>query len=217
MKYFIFDMDGVLIDSEPMHRQIIYEVFQRLDIQLPKSYIDSLTGMSAVPMWEKTKQDAGRSETAQELLQFHKDYFYKRLPSIEVPEVQGIKLFLEKLKENGFSLALASSSSRKLIEFFTNQMNISHYFDVIASGDDVQYSKPFPEIFLKVSEWYKVDSQHFWVLEDSKNGVQAAKSAGMKCIGFQNPNSGNQDLSKADFIVHSIEELMEKFDFTASL
>ncbi|ATA68986.1 HAD family hydrolase [Capnocytophaga cynodegmi] len=211
-KYFIFDMDGVLVDSEPMHCQIIYEVFQQLEIQFPKSYIEeTLTGMSAIPMWEKIKKDALLSKSAEELLQFHRTYFYERFEEIEVTEVEGVKNVIQKLKNHGFSLALASSSSRKLIDYFTKKIHISHFFDVIMSGDDVKFSKPFPEIFTKVAQWYQADSKNFWVLEDSKNGVQAAKSAGMNCIGFKNPNSGNQDLSKSDLLIHSMNDITDDF------
>ncbi|CEN34771.1 HAD family hydrolase [Capnocytophaga cynodegmi] len=211
-KYFIFDMDGVLVDSEPMHCQIIYEVFQQLEIQFPKSYIEeTLTGMSAIPMWKKIKEDALLSKSAEELLQFHRTYFYERFEEIEVTEVEGVKNVIQKLKNHGFSLALASSSSRKLIDYFTKKIHISHFFDVIMSGDDVKFSKPFPEIFTKVAQWYQADSKNFWVLEDSKNGVQAAKSAGMNCIGFKNPNSGNQDLSKSDLLIHSMNDITDDF------
>lgn len=211
-KYFIFDMDGVLVDSEPMHCQIIYEVFQQLEIQFPKSYIEeTLTGMSAIPMWEKIKKDALLSKSAEELLQFHRTYFYERFEEIEVTEVEGVKNVIQKLKNHGFSLALASSSSRKLIDYFTKKIHISHFFDVIMSGDDVKFSKPFPEIFTKAAQWYQADSKNFWVLEDSKNGVQAAKSAGMNCIGFKNPNSGNQDLSKSDLLIHSMSDITDDF------
>lgn len=211
-KYFIFDMDGVLVDSEPMHCQIIYEVFQQLEIQFPKSYIEeTLTGMSAIPMWEKIKKDALLSKSAEELLQFHRTYFYERFEEIEVTEVEGVKNVIQKLKNHGFSLALASSSSRKLIDYFTKKIHISHFFDIIMSGDDVKFSKPFPEIFTKVAQWYQADSKNFWVLEDSKNGVQAAKSAGMNCIGFKNPNSGNQDLSKSDLLIHSMNDITDDF------
>ncbi|GIM52419.1 phosphatase [Capnocytophaga cynodegmi] len=211
-KYFIFDMDGVLVDSEPMHCQIIYEVFQQLEIQFPKSYIEeTLMGMSAIPMWEKIKKDALLSKSAEELLQFHRTYFYERFEEIEVTEVEGVKNVIQKLKNHGFSLALASSSSRKLIDYFTKKIHINHFFDVIMSGDDVKFSKPFPEIFTKVAQWYQADSKNFWVLEDSKNGVQAAKSAGMNCIGFKNPNSGNQDLSKSDLLIHSMNDITDDF------
>ena len=206
--YIIFDMDGVLLDSEPMHQEIIYETFQLKGIPFDKTYIQTLTGMSAFPMWEKVKCDAQRTESVEELMQFHRDYFFKRLPEVKVPLVPYVKEVLEKFKNEGKHLSLASSSGRKLIDIFTQQTNIAHYFEVIMSGDDVQYSKPNPEIFLKVAQWYGLPATQFTVIEDSTNGVKAAKSAGMQCVGFQNPLSGGQDLSQADLLIHSMQELL---------
>ena len=206
--YIIFDMDGVLLDSEPMHQEIIYETFQLKGIPFDKAYIQTLTGMSAFPMWEKVKRDAQRSESVEELIKFHRDYFFKRLPEVKVPLVPHVKDVLEKFKNEGKHLSLASSSGRKLIDIFTQQTNIAHYFEVIMSGDDVQYSKPNPEIFLKVAQWYGLPATRFTVIEDSTNGVKAAKSAGMQCVGFQNPLSGGQDLSQADLLIHSMQELL---------
>ena len=206
--YIIFDMDGVLLDSEPMHQEIIYETFQLKGIPFDKAYIQTLTGMSAFPMWEKVKRDAQRSESVEELIKFHRDYLFKRLPEVKVPLVPHVKEVLEKFKNEGKHLSLASSSGRKLIDIFTQQTNIAHYFEVIMSGDDVQYSKPNPEIFLKVAQWYHLPATQFTVIEDSTNGVKAAKSANMKCIGFDNPLSGGQDLSQADLLIHSMQELL---------
>ena len=206
--YIIFDMDGVLLDSEPMHQEIIYEVFQLKGIPFDKAYIQTLTGMSAFPMWEKVKRDAQRLESVEELIKFHRDYFFKRLPEVKVPLVPHVKEVLEKFKNEGKHLSLASSSGRKLIDIFTQQTNIAHYFEVIMSGDDVKYSKPNPEIFLKVAQWYGLPATQFTVIEDSTNGVKAAKSAGMQCVGFQNPLSGGQDLSQADLLIHSMQELL---------
>ena len=208
MNYIIFDMDGVLLDSEPMHQEIIYETFQLEGIPFDKAYIQTLTGMSAFPMWEKVKRDAQRSESVEELIKFHRDYFFKRLPEVKVPLVPHVKDVLEKFKNEGKHLSLASSSARKLIDIFTQQTNIAHYFEVIMSGDDVKYSKPNPEIFLKVAQWYGLPATQFTVIEDSTNGVKAAKSANMKCIGFDNPLSGGQDLSQADLLIHSMQELL---------
>lgn len=206
--HIIFDMDGVLLDSEPMHQQLIYETFQEKGIPFDKFYIETLTGMSAYPMWEKVKHDAARTETVEELMQFHRDYFFKRLPEIQVPLVPYVKEVLEKFKAQGKHLSLASSSPRKLINIFTQQTGIDSYFEVIMSGDDVQYSKPNPEIFLKVAQWYNLPPAQFTVIEDSTNGVKAAKSAGMQCIGFDNPLSGGQDLSAANKRIQIMKELL---------
>ena len=210
MTHIIFDMDGVLLDSEPMHQQVIYEVFQLKNIPLDRAYIQTLTGMSAFPMWQKIKHDAERVEAVEELVQFHKDYFFQKLPELDVAPVPHVKEVLAQFKSEGKHLSLASSSGRKLIEIFTEQVGIKHYFEVIMSGDDVKYSKPNPEIFLKVAEWYALPPTQFTVIEDSTNGVKAAKSAGMHCIGFQNPLSGGQNLQEADRIIHSMNELLTR-------
>ena len=91
MTHIIFDMDGVLLDSEPMHQQVIYEVFQLKNIPLDRDYIQTLTGMSAFPMWQKIKNDAQRVETVEELVQFHKDYFFQKLPELHVAPVPHVK------------------------------------------------------------------------------------------------------------------------------
>ncbi len=206
--YIIFDMDGVLIDSEPIHQHIIYEVFQQQGIPFGKSYIETLTGMSALPMWEKVKCDSGHPATVEALVQFHRRYFYDKLPEIQMPLVPHVKEVLSLFQSQGKHIALASSSARKQIEFFTQQVGIHHYFELMMSGDDVQYSKPNPEIFLKVAQWYGLPPEYFTVIEDSTNGVKAAKSAGMHCIGFQNPLSGGQNLLQADRIIASMSELL---------
>ena len=206
--YIIFDMDGVLLDSEPIHQQIIYEVFQKKHFSLDKAYIQTLTGMSAFPMWEKVKKDTSSPESVEALIQFHKDYFYQKLPELCVPAVPYVKEVLARYKKEGKHLSLASSSGRKLIDIFTQQIGIQEYFEVLVSGDEVQYSKPNPEIFLKVAQWYGLSTDEFVVIEDSTNGVKAAKGAGMYCIGFQNPLSGGQDLQQADRLIHSMQELL---------
>lgn len=206
-KNFIFDMDGVLVDSEPLHYKIMTQVFSELQLSLTKQYRYSLTGMAGMPMWEKIVKDYQLPKKASDYLAFHTEVFFRELPNHEITEVKGVIQLLQRLKEHEYTLALASSSSLQLIDVFTQKLGIHSYFDVIVSGQTLPRSKPFPDIFLKVASLWAVPTQDCIVLEDSYNGVKAAKSAGMKCIGYQNPNSGNQDLSKADIIVHSMDEI----------
>ncbi|GIZ16444.1 HAD family hydrolase [Capnocytophaga catalasegens] len=206
-KYFIFDMDGVLVDSEPIHYQVMSIVFDRLQLSLSEKYRHTLTGMAGIPMWSKIVKDCHLPKSPSEYLDFHRDIFFEELPNKNIPEVKGVKDLLFCLKENDYKLALASSSTMKLIDIFTEQLQIKSYFDTIVSGENLQRSKPFPDIFLKVAENFNTAPESCIVLEDSTNGVLAAKSAGMTCIGFANPNSGKQDLSKADVIVKSMDEI----------
>ncbi len=86
-------------------------------------------------------------------------------------------------------------------------LHIYEFFDVIISGEEVSNSKPAPDIFLKAAEELKIDPIDCVVLEDSSNGVKAAKAAGMKCIAYKNPNSGIQDISLADCAVNTLVKL----------
>ena len=87
---------------------------------------------------------------------------------------------------------------------------LKKYFKICVSGNEVKNGKPAPDVFLHTANLLKVNPQECLVIEDSTNGVKAAKSAEMRCIGFQNFNSGNQDLSDADMIISTFSELYEK-------
>src|SRR5690606_3322721 len=105
---------------------------------------------------------------------------------------------------------LASSSPVKLINIIVDRLEIRHHFDYLVSGEEVERGKPFPDIFLKVAELYNIEPSDSLVIEDSHNGVLAAKAAGMTCIGYKNLNSGNQDLTKADIVIGHFDELSDK-------
>lgn len=206
-KAFLFDMDGVLIDSEPIHYEIMTRVFEKLHLNLTTSYRHSLTGMAGIPIWEKLKTDYQLPKTASEYLQFHREIFYEALTDYEIEPISGIRELISLLKENGYKIAVASSSEKKLIHTFLNKANLLNEFETIVSGADLPKSKPFPDVFLKTAELLQVAPEECIVLEDSKNGVTAAKAANMFCYGFQNPNSGEQDLTHADKIIFSINEI----------
>ena len=109
------------------------------------------------------------------------------------------------LYENKFKLAVASSAKRERIELVLNRFELTSYFDVIVSGYEVSNSKPHPDIFLKAAEKLKVDPKECIVIEDSANGIRAAKLANMFWIGYNNPIS-NQDLSEADIIINDFND-----------
>lgn len=104
-------------------------------------------------------------------------------------------------------LVLATSASRKDTEIIINMFALNKYFTSIISGDCVDNGKPAPDIFLYAAEVINVKSKECIVIEDSKNGIDAAKKAGMKCVGYKNLNSGDQDLSCADLIIESFKEI----------
>ena len=111
------------------------------------------------------------------------------------------------LYQRGIKMALASSSPRSHIDAVLKMFNLTDYFHAIVCGEDTKEGKPSPDIFLNAAKIINTLPEDCIVIEDSYNGVLAAKAANMKCIGFKNPNSGNQDLSNADKIVTSLEDI----------
>ena len=102
---------------------------------------------------------------------------------------------------------MASSSGYDLIGLILSRLGISEYFDSITSGNDVKRGKPDPDVFLLAAERIGVNPRDCFVVEDSENGVKAAKSAGMKALGYVNPTSGNQCLDMADVVTDDFRKV----------
>ena len=123
--------------------------------------------------------------------------------------IRGLKELLSYARDKGLVLAVASSSSLHNINLVLKAIGLIQFFSLIASGEQVPKNKPFPDIYLKTAELLKLVPDECMVVEDSANGVKSAKVAGMYCVGFRNPGSGNQDLSPADMIVDSLRKIIE--------
>ncbi|MEN7548091.1 HAD family phosphatase [Rapidithrix thailandica] len=204
----IFDMDGVIIDSEPIHMEIEQAMFDAYNIRLTEAEHTGFVGTSTKNMWQTLKEKFALAPTVEELVYQNRKYFLDYLKSHPaIQPIEGVRPLVEALSTMGHTLVLASSAGRENIETVLERLELTGHFPVQVSGDELPHSKPHPEIFLKAAGLVKVLPEHCLVIEDSANGVKAAKAAGMKCIGFQNPNSGNQDLRKADLIVKKMTEV----------
>lgn len=207
IKAVIFDMDGVIIDSEPTHIESDQLTFKNLGIEVSHEELNQYVGVSNPVMWAEMKEKYNLAEYVETLLEkqsYYKNYLFG---SKKLEPITGIPGLLAEIRDGGAKIGLASSSNRDFIEMILNRLGIIRYFDVIVSGDEVKKSKPEPDIFLKAAEGLKVNPEDCLVIEDSQHGVKAANLAGMKCIGFHNPNSGIHDLSLADTVVNSITEI----------
>ncbi|WP_313562500.1 HAD family hydrolase [Ruminiclostridium cellobioparum] len=207
IKAFIFDMDGVIIDSEPLHFQTDKMVLRDLGHDIADGELSSFVGVTNPNMWAELIKRYKLDSTVEELLELQSKYKNELFGQGELQAISGIPELIDDLKGRGIYIGLASSSSREFIEMVLKGLHIYHNFDVVISGEEVENSKPAPDIFLKAAEVLKVAPAECIVLEDSGNGVKAAKAAGMKCIAFKNPNSGNQDLTLADITVGTLENL----------
>uniref|UniRef100_UPI0026033828 HAD family hydrolase n=1 Tax=uncultured Anaerovibrio sp. TaxID=361586 RepID=UPI0026033828 len=125
-----------------------------------------------------------------------------------ITTMPGVRELLERLKAAGYVIGLGSSSTMEMIQLVLGRFGLRDYFRVLVSGDELPRSKPDPLIFLTVAEKLGVKPENCTVIEDAYAGVTAAKAAGMRCIGYYNPNSGPQDLSGANQIVKSHDDIL---------
>ena len=215
LKAVIFDMDGVLVDSEPLHYEINKLTAERhcgiiLDYEYYKQYI----GSTVFFMWDKIKKDFNYDKyTTQELFDLSEVIKDELVSTKGYPEVKGAVNFVKSLSGK-FKLAVASSScianienNMKKLGLFDslNDSQSGNIFDKLVSGTTVKNPKPAPDVFLKAAEELGVLPSECIVIEDSSNGAKAAKAAGMTCIGFINPSSGEQDLSMADYLFEDFD------------
>ncbi|MCK4653064.1 MAG: HAD family phosphatase [Candidatus Cloacimonetes bacterium] len=208
IKAVIFDMDGVIIDSEPIYFQIQKKVFDKLGFYVSDEEYNTFIGLGVRTMWERLKSFRILSQSIEELIKLNNKMildFFKEYQEIQT--IPYFRKFLNSVLKEGMKVAVASSTSKATIKVILEKLNLLKPFDVIISGEEVKNGKPAPDIFLETARRLKLPSESCIVIEDSANGVIAAKNAKMKCIGFSNPNSGSQNLSKADRVIKCFSEI----------
>lgn len=202
----IFDMDGVIVESEYAHIEAERQTFLKHDIRISPKELHKYTGTTARIMLTDLIKKYGIDTTFEEIFREKEEILFKLLKK-DLHPTKGIIDLLKELKKENVKLAIASSSHGRLIKHVLAGLDIAHFFESIIGAEDIMHSKPDPEIFLKSAKQLNVDPAECVVVEDAKLGVEAAKKAGMKCIGYRNPNSGNQDLSKADIVISDFSKL----------
>ncbi|MCL2705645.1 MAG: HAD family phosphatase [Spirochaetaceae bacterium] len=204
----IFDMDGVLVDSEIYHFEAEKLILEKIGISIQEEEIHSFVGLAMDKMWERIKIKYHLEKPVSKLVEedtiFRVNYFRN---VGEIPPIVGVKKLIEEIKKERLKTAVASSSHPDLIKTVLEASNLLQYFPVYLSGFQVKRGKPDPDIFLETAAKLDVKPAKCIVIEDSYNGVTAAKKAGMKCIGYQNPSSGKQDISAADLIIKNFDQL----------
>lgn len=211
LKAVIFDMDGVIIDSEPLHAKAVIIVCKKFGITVDKKYCYRFIGTTNRSMFETICKDFNLDANIDDMLkedELVKEKLYKEEGFTPVPFVIE---FIKNLYENNIILAIASSSDIYSIKNVVKQFGIEKYFTKLISGTTVKNSKPAPDIFLKAIDELGINNDECIIIEDSMNGVLAANSANIPSIGFINPNSGKQDLSKASILIESFENI--NYDF----
>lgn len=212
LKAIIFDMDGVLINTEPLHYEMWKRTFRNHGLIITYDKYENCIGSTTDYLMELIFKNYGKDfrehkSIRVEAAQIKNDMIKEQ----GFPKIAGVNEVIKRLHKEGYLLAVASSSSNHYIKEAMKTLNIESFFTLLFSGENVINPKPAPDIFLKVAEKLNVLPEECLVIEDSTNGCMAAKRAGMRCVGYRNPDSGNQDLSTSIRIIENWETLDRDF------
>lgn len=211
LKAIIFDMDGVIIDSEPQHARAALQVLQKHNAPADLAYCMRFIGSSTKNMAENCVRDFHLSLSPEQLLSEMNEAKQKLVQEEGYLPVKGVQSLIASLHKAGYLLAVASSSSQREIQQAVKALGLQKYFHKLISSSSVSRPKPAPDTFLLALERLGVSPKETLIIEDSDFGAEAAASAGVTCIGYLNTHSGNQSLQKAAVIVSSFEGLEPSF------
>lgn len=204
----IFDMDGVIVDTEPVHHYAYYKQFQELNITVPNEMYTSFTGFSTRNTFQTLKEAFQLEQEVEDLIQRKRTIFNDAFDSKEdLDLLEGVKNLIQDLHANGMQLIVASSASKVTIDRVFTRFGLHEYFSHIVSGEDFPKSKPHPAIFEHAASLSIAPKENCIVIEDSTNGVRAAKAAGIFCVGYNSLHSKDQDLTEADIVINHFAEL----------
>ena len=204
----IFDMDGVIVDTEPVHRYAYFKQFDELNIAVTEELYTSFTGNSTRNIFQKLKEKFNLEHDVEDLILRKRSIFNDAFDSKEDLELlEGVEKLIKELHENGIQLILASSASKVTIERVFRRFKLHEYFTHVVSGEDFPKSKPHPAIFEHAASLSIAPKENCIVIEDSTNGIKASKAAGIFCVGYNSIHSKDQDLSEADVVINHFNEL----------
>ena len=215
LKGVIFDMDGVLINSHPIHKRAWKKFFDSLSLEISDGELDFvLDGRKKEDILRHFLGDLPDAQIKE--YGHHKEMLFRE-EALSIEPVQGALEFLEELTRAGIEFAVASCGSKSRVHYILRQLNIHEQFAAIITADDVQCGKPDPDIFRQAADRLGSPYSDLLVCEDAISGVQAAKAAGIKCLGIADHARADELLEAgaervvANFASTSLPQLEELF------
>ena len=220
LKAIIFDMDGVIVDTEPLHYKAYHQMFNDVNIEVSESLYESFTGQSTFSICKQLVSLYNLPLGPQTLVDIKRDHFnllFKTDSSLDL--LDGVLELIKDYHAHGLTLVLASSASMQNINNVFKRFDLDQFFKAKLSGADLKASKPHPEIFINAVKATGFNKDECIVIEDSTNGFKAAKAAKIFCVGYKSPHSKNQDYNIADLIIDNFKEInynkiIDKFQIT---
>lgn len=201
-------MDGVIVDTEVVHRYAYYKQFGELNINVPEEMYTSFTGLSTRNTFQKLKEHFQLEQEVEDLILRKRTIFNDAFDNKEdLALLEGVENLIKDFHRNGMQLIVASSAAKVTIDRVFRRFDLHQYFSHIVSGEDFPFSKPHPAIFEHAASLSVAPKENCIVIEDSTNGVKAAKAAGIFCVGYNSFHSKDQDLSLADVVVNHFGDL----------
>ena len=208
LKAVIFDMDGVIVNSEPLHHLAYKKMFEEFKLDVSSSLYESFTGQSTHSICKQLCKIFNIHEDPNELVVSKRKHFkliFENDTSFQM--IDGALELIQNYFDNNVTLILASSASMTNIDRIFKKFDLNKFFKAKISGADLKESKPNPEIFIKAAKMSGFNKKECIVIEDSTNGIIAAKSAGIYCVGYNSYNSKNQNYDNADLVISSLNEI----------
>lgn len=208
LKAVLFDMDGVIVDTEPLHHKAYFGMFNTLNIDVSETHYQSFTGQSTINVCRSLCEHFKLDNNPEELVQIKRNIFknlFVNDPNLQL--LDGVLDLIMEYHKNGLTLVLASSASMGTIDSVFTRFDLDQYFIAKLSGADLKVSKPHPEIFIKAAEISGHHKNNCLVIEDSTNGIKAANAANIFCVGYKSIHSKNQDYSLANKVINNFNEI----------
>ena len=201
----IFDMDGVLADTGPIHYESWKKMCQEIGVSFNKELFNETFGQTSP---EITRRLLGANADQAEVKKRAslKEKYYRGMVRDELKPLPGVIQLIKELHENGFKLAVGSSGPPENVKLLVDALALKRFFSELISAADVKNGKPDPEVFLTAARRLGIEPKRCLVIEDAPVGIQAAKSAQMKCIALTTTHP-REELIEADHIAENLSEI----------
>ncbi len=207
----IFDMDGLLIDSEPLAKDAWQATARLYDAQLGPGLFDRMLGRRQIECAAMVQAELGLPVAVEALCRQRNELFLERLPGRVTP-MSGARELLVELQARGVPRALATSGERRYVNIVLRELALEGAFDACVVAEDVTEGKPAPEVYLRAAQRLSRPPARCVVLEDAPTGIAAAKAAGCRCIAVPNAFTRELDLSAADARLPSLHAVAHQLD-----